>query len=108
VTEDDLKRLLEDDKPLDPWLVANFFRPLKTLQETIGKHYQISEPPQRLWEAREFAVSLWECNDNEEMRGLARAKPEGAAQLSYLLSLCALERQLPKPVRNEGIGVTCS
>jgi hypothetical protein len=103
VTEDDLKSLLKDDKELDPWLVANFFQPLKSLQETVGKRYQISAPPQRFWEARDFAISLWECHDDEEMRRLASAYPEGAAQVCYLLSIFALERQLPRPVRNEGI-----
>lgn len=103
VTEDDLKRLLKDDKPFDLWAVANFFRPLKTLQETIGSRYQISEPPRHLWEARDFAVSLWECDDDDAMRRLAAAHPEGAAQLAYLLSLYALERQLQESARTTGI-----
>jgi hypothetical protein len=103
VTEDDLRKLLGDDKPIDPWLVSNFFQPLKSLRETVGMRYQIQAPPQRFWEAREFAISLWECNDDEAMRRLASDNPEGAAQLAFLVSLLVLERQLPKPVRNEGI-----
>ena len=106
MTGDRLRKILSDTEEIDPWVYAHFFQPLEALQEIVETKYQVSSPPPRYREARTFAVSLWECNDEQDFRTLAAASQEGAAQLFYLIVGFALERQLERPAMSEGIEPT--
>jgi len=64
-----------------------FFRPVANLVKNSEKIYSTEALPPHFGEARTFARQLWTCCDNEEMKGLALAYREGAAQASFLLSL---------------------
>jgi hypothetical protein len=103
MTKDRLLKIFEDQTEIDPWMETNFFQPLLSLVQTSEDRYPPPSTPPRLWEARDFAVALWECNDDQEMQLLAEAEPEGAAQLAALLVLRVLERQLERPAEREGI-----
>lgn len=106
MTSAKLSSILADTKEIDQWLMHHFFKPSQTLQEAVGVKYQVSAPPPRYREARSFAISLWECNNEDDLRVLALASEEGAAQLSYLLAVLVLERQLERPAMGEGIDPT--
>ncbi len=92
MTPEELLRIISDERDLDPASETDFYFPLLTFGQAVEHPYSLAEPPPEYSQARSHAARLWECNDDQDMRDLAAADPEGAAQLFHACVLLVFER----------------
>ena len=103
MTREQLDALRANNSEANPSWVANFFRPLMSLQAATEKQYLPNKPPESFAEAREFAGRLWECVDDAEMKSMAASYQEGSSQFCFLLQLLTV--QLLAELQGKGLDI---